>query len=429
MKLLVKTSLYYLFFSIPVLILSGFVCYYFITVEVKDSNNELLTNRKNVIEKYLIENDTVALNLITKSGEALVKKTTKKIYAEGAKTIFTDTLIVDKHENELAPNRMISSLIVAQGNTYEVKLWTSTIEYDELLEGIFYLVLLILFSLFVISLFINFWISKTLWKPFYSSLNTIKTFRSSQSHNVIFENSSVKEFVELNNSLKAMMEKMILDYNGQKKFTENASHEIQTPLAVIKSKIDLLIQSPNLKENELNLITSIDDACSKLTRINKSLLLLTKIENMQFNKLEKISFEKIIDNSLLLFEDHIQATNLKVIKNYTEDFWIQMNPDLCLILVNNLLQNAIRYNTKDGKIEIFIEENQITIANTGHYEAITDELFQRFQKNSTSDQSLGLGLSIIKEIIDVSGLTLEYQYTMSKHTFIIYDNKIKNNKN
>ena len=425
MKLLVKTSLYYLFFSIPVLILSGFVCYYFITLEVKDSNNELLTNRKNVIEKYLIENDTVALNLITKSGDALVKKTAKKIYADGAKTIFTDTLIVDQHENELAPNRMFSSMIDAQGKTYEVKLWTSTIEYDELLEGIFYLVLLILFSLFVISLFINFWISKTLWKPFYSSLNAIKTFRSSQNHNVVFENSSVKEFVELNNSLKAMMEKMILDYNGQKKFTENASHEIQTPLAVIKSKIDLLIQSPNLKENELNLITSIDDACSKLTRINKSLLLLTKIENMQFSKLEKISFEKIIDNSLLLFEEHIQATNLKVIKNYTEDFWVKMNPDLCLILINNLLQNAIRYNIKEGSIEIFIEENQITIANTGHYEAITDELFQRFQKNSASDQSLGLGLSIIKEIIDVSGLTLEYQYTMSKHTFIIYDNKIK----
>ena len=151
MKLLVKTSLYYLLFSIPVLILSGFICYYIIIVEVKDSNNELLTNRKAVVEKYLRENDTIALNLIMKSGEALVSQTGNKSYENGAKTIFTDTLIIDKKENELAPNRMISSLINARNKTYQIKLWTSTIEFDELLEGIFYLLIFILISLFFIN--------------------------------------------------------------------------------------------------------------------------------------------------------------------------------------------------------------------------------------------------------------------------------------
>ncbi len=419
MRLLVKTSLYYLIFSIPVLILSGFICYYIITVEVKESNNELLANRKFKVEKYLIENDTVALNLIVKSGEAQINQVSKTIYQNGAKTIFTDTLVIDKKENELAPNRMISSIIQVRNTNYQIKLWTSTIEFDELLEGIFYLLISILISLFLISLLVNFWVAKTLWKPFYSTVGILKTFRAGENKVAEFEQSSVNEFEALNTSLTAMMEKMIADYSNQKKFTENASHEMQTPLAVIKSKIDLLIQSPNLGETEVNLITSIDDACSKLIRLTKSLLLLTKIENRQYNSIEKISFEKTINNSLLLFQEHIESNNLKVILKKSVDFSCTMNPDLCLVLVNNLLQNAIRYNAKNGQVEITIEKNKITITNTGHYEPIDEELFQRFQKNSTSDQSLGLGLSIIKEIVEVSGLSLHYQYAMSKHSFII----------
>ena len=423
MKLLVKTSLYYLFFSIPILIISGFICYYFITIEVKDSNNELLANREAKVIKYLKENDTIALNLIVSSGEAQVNRTNKKNFEKGAKTIFTDTLIIDKKENELAPNRMISSLVNVRNQTYQVKLWISTIEFDELLEGILYLLILILLSLFLISLVINFWVAKTLWKPFYSTVNSLKTFRASENKITTFEKSSVIEFDTLNQSLNAMMEKMMADYNNQKKFTENASHEIQTPLAVIKSKVDLLIQSPNLKEVELNSITAIDDACSKLIRLTKSLLLLTKIENKQYNSVENISFEKIINNSLVLFQEKIEADQLKIIIKEADDFIFNMNPDLCLVLINNLIQNAVRYNAKNGQIEITIEKHKIIITNTGYYESIPDDLFQRFQKNSSSDQSLGLGLSIIKEITEVSGLSLNYQYTMSRHSFIISVNE------
>ena len=138
MKLLVKTSLYYLLFSIPVLIISGFICYYIIIVEVKDSNNELLTNRIAVVEKYLRENDSIALNLIIKSGEAHVTKTTKETFKNGARTIFTDTLIIDKKENELANNKMISSFVKVNNTNYQVKIWRSTLEFEELFEGIFY---------------------------------------------------------------------------------------------------------------------------------------------------------------------------------------------------------------------------------------------------------------------------------------------------
>ena len=426
MKLLAKTSLYYLFLIIPILIISGFICYYFITIEVKESNNELLTNRKSVIEKYLLKNDTVALNLIVKSGEAKIKRVTQSISEDAYPEIFTDTLILDEKENELANNRMVSSFFKVNNNNYQIKIWRSTLEFDELFDGIFYFLSFILFFLFLISMFINFWVSKTLWRPFYKTVSSLNSFRASDNKTPHFSKTSVVEFSDLNTSLSTMMGKMIIDYNSQKKFTENASHEIQTPLAVIKSKIDLLIQSQNLGENEMKLIITIDDACSKLARLNKSLLLLTKIENRQFNEIEKVSFGETINNSLLFFQEHIEDNRLEVIKNIEADFCIQMNPDLCLILVNNLIHNAIKYNNKDGKIEIFIEKDKITIANTGQDKPIDDNLFERFQKNSTSSQSLGLGLSIAKEIIEMNGLLLNYNYTFNRHLFTILLNNQRN---
>lgn len=425
MKLLVKTSLYYLVVSIPILIISGFICYYFITKEVRDSNNELLVNQKIIVEQYLKNNDTVSLNLITKSKEALIEKIRDPSFKIGAKDIFSDTLILDKKENELAPNRMITSFVKIRNINYQIKIWRSTLEFNDLIQGILYLLIFILFFLFLSSMLINFWISKALWKPFYNTIHKLKTFRANDNNIPVFKETAVKEFEELNNSLNGMMHKMISDYNSQKKFTENASHEIQTPLAVIKSKIDLLIQSENLKGNDIELIAAIDDACSKLIRLNKSLLLLTKIENRQFKTTEKVSFEKTIDDSLVLFEEHIKANKIKVIKNSEDDFLINMNPDLGLVLINNLLQNAIRHNIEGGTITLFIKKDKFTIYNSGREEPLgMVNLYERFQKKSSSNQSIGLGLAIVKEIVEISGLSLKYKFINNNHRFTLTIKKI-----
>ncbi|MFV5696341.1 sensor histidine kinase [Flavobacterium sp. LB3P122] len=419
MKLLAKTSLYYLILSIPILFLSGFICFHIITREVRESNNELLLNRKELIENYLKEDDTIFLKIITKSSEATIKKTDKINALKTPALIFSDTLIFDKKENELAENRLLSSIFKVGNTNYSIKIWRSTLEYNELFRGIFTSLVVLLILLFVTYLIINFWISKTVWKPFYQTVSNLNKFRASDNVIPHFTNTSVTEFDELNLSLDIMMRKMIVDFNSQKKFTENASHEIQTPLAVIKSKIDLLIQSENLKENDVKLIIAIDDACSKIIRLNKSFLLLTKIENRQFNVTEKVSFENIVDNSLVFFEEHIQANKIEVIKNIESDFCVLMNADLCLVLVNNLLQNAIRHNINSGNIEIFITNKEIIISNLGDDSPIDSQLFERFHKNSTSQESLGLGLSIVKEIADVSGLGFNYKHTNGKHCFIL----------
>lgn len=418
MKLLAKTSLYYLILSIPILVLSGVIGYYVITKEVKASNDELLLNRKVQVEHYLKENDRISILLITKSKEAQINKIAYSNFKDGIKIMFSDTLILDKNENELAVNRMITSIVTVNKVNFQIKIWRSTLEYEELMEGIFYLLSFILFFLFLVSLVINFWVSKILWKPFYKTIQNLKNFSASDNEVPEFNKTTVIEFEALNNSLLQMMGKMILDYNCQKKFTENASHEIQTPLAVIQSKVDLLIQSPNLKEKDIELIAAIADASSKLTRLNKSLLLLTKIENRQFKTSENVSFVKIVDQALLLFEEQIHVNKINVIIHNNEDFLIKMNPDLGLVLVNNLMQNAIRHNIHEGQIIIKITYDCLSIQNTAKKEALNSTLlFQRFQKNSTSLQSIGLGLAIANEIAEVSGFNLSYEFLDKMHYF------------
>jgi signal transduction histidine kinase len=217
-----------------------------------------------------------------------------------------------------------------------------------------------------------------------------------------------------------MMHKMIVDYNNQKKFTENASHEIQTPIAVIKSKIELLLQSKNLNAKEIDQIISIDKACSRIINLNKSLLLLSKIENRQFITNEIVSFKNVINQSLLLFEDYINEDNLKVTIEINEDFLILMNPDLFMILINNLIQNAIRHNIKNGSITITCNLNEFIISNTGIDKSLDSKIiFERFNNNSNATNSIGLGLAISKEIVEISNLKLSYKFISKRHSFTI----------
>ena len=325
--------------------------------------------------------------MITRSGEAIISPISESIKPQDT---FSDTLIFDDKEDEPAPYRLlISSVHTAHGN-YFIRVWRSTLEFDELFTGIATGLVIILILLFFIFFFINWWVSRTLWKPFYQTVETLQSFRANDNVRSALQTTSVKEFAELNKSVNAMMDKMMADFKSQKQFTENASHEMQTPLAVIRTKIDLLIQSENLGQKETDLILSIDDASSKLGRLNKSLLLLTKIENRQFKIVENVSLNKVIADSLELFSEHLEAKKITVTKIISAEVNTHINPDLCFVLINNILQNAIRHNIQSGFIEIKLEAEKLTISNTGQAVPMeATKLFERFQKNSTASDSLG----------------------------------------
>jgi signal transduction histidine kinase len=215
-----------------------------------------------------------------------------------------------------------------------------------------------------------------------------------------------------------MTSKMSADYKNQKKFTENASHEFQTPLAIIKGKIDVLLQENTLKEEAMTLLIAIEEAASRLSRINKSLLLLSKIENQQYEKTDTVALLPLLEKIKALNEDFILDKKIAFFDEATEELDFKINSELCFILINNLIQNAIRHNVKDGKITITIKNKTLIISNTGVLEALNEvSIFERFEKKSSNVNSIGLGLAIVKEIAEANAIEVVYQYENNRHAF------------
>jgi signal transduction histidine kinase len=415
MKLLTKTSRYYILYTIPVILFSAIFIYFFLLQEIGESNESILLTRVKVIENYIAKGNSSALNVFEVNNEVYIKEIKKgRIIPQTIK----DTLMYSDIEKEYVSNKIMEVNAVVNRRNYQIKVWKSTIEYDELMEVVFVVFTVLLVLLLLVTAYINSKVSKLIWEPFRTTLDYIKNFSVHTSDYKKLEPSEIEEFSELNSSINHMTSKMSSDYKNQKKFTENASHEFQTPLAIIKGKIDLLLQENTLKEEAMTLLISIEEATSRLSRINKSLLLLSKIENQQYEKTDTVAILPVLEKVKALNEDFILDKNIELVDEAIAELDFKINPELCFILINNLIQNAIRHNVKNGQITISIKDQALLISNTGSLEALNEvSIFERFEKKSSNVNSIGLGLAIVKEIADANSIEVVYRYENNRHTF------------
>lgn len=416
MKLISKTLIYYLLVSLPLLVVAGLLSYFLIKGELQDGTDESLTSEKLKAEKLIRSLKTS--NTIYLSSDSL--SNIKPSSGSKLNSSFIDTLIFDQEENENIGARMLKSHYTFNGNTYQITLVKSTMDQEELLEGMLATFALIVGFLIVSFVIVNWLLSKTLWKPFYRTLLQLNKYEIKNHEHHHFNPENTIEFNQLNDALNKMMDKIYSDFIQQKEFTENASHEMQTPLAVVKANLSLLMQSPNLKEDEMNRLQTIENTIKKLSSLNKALILLSKIENNQFNESDTINIKTTVARITDNFAEVIQSKNMNLDLNLNEDILVKMNPALAEMLITNLLQNAIRHNNESGKITIESKGNQLIISNTGMPLSIPEEqLFMRFKKNDASKESLGLGLAIVKSICKSININIGYSFQNSLHTFTL----------
>lgn len=321
--------------------------------------------------------------------------------------------------NEIDRFRVLSSYISINGKLYHLQIETNIEEADETMLAIA-IVTLLFFALLVIGfIFLNRRIAKQIWQPFRNTLKKLKSFDLTTQRAVSFDKTNIEEFEELNQSLQKLIDKNISVYSQQKTFIENASHELQTPLAVLKSKLDLLLQNKNITSEQAELLTAIDLPLSRITRINKNLLLLAKIENKQFAEVENIELTEVINETLELLSDYTILKQISVDENFTEKLFLSCNKTLLEILVNNLLINAIVHNTEQGKIQISFSNKTLTISNTGKTALSNEKLFERFTISSSETANSGLGLAIVKEICNRYNWHIHYTFENNLHSFSV----------
>jgi signal transduction histidine kinase len=257
-------------------------------------------------------------------------------------------------------------------------------------------------------------VSKYILSSFHGSLNAIKNFNLKQRENLVLPKTRTDEFRMLNSFLSKMTSKALDDYRTLKEFSENASHELQTPLAVIRGKLELLLQS-TLSDEQAKLIASANEAVDKLARTNQSLILLTKLDNQEYPA-QAINFSEVTEKSISMLQELIDMKSISLEKSIQPGVLVTVHPALADILLMNLMSNAIRHNFENGSIKINLTNRRLTIENTGEPIRIpTDQLFVRFKKNAQSSDSAGLGLSIVKRICEINGFTINYYSARELH--------------
>lgn len=416
MKLITKTILYYLLVSVPLLVAVSVMSYFSINRAVDENLNEVMWNEtenaKAQINSFK-EPKNVWLSFDSLSGI--------KIDTNGSKGYgYINLLKMDPEDGEMVEYKALRSYYKSKGTNYLITIMKPKLEKDDLIENLVQ-TLLITIAFLVLGFFaINWLLSKSLWKPFYRTINQLDKYDIKNHNELNFGQTSTSEFRQLNAAVKKMTDKIRADFMVQKEFTENASHETQTPLAVIKARIDLLLQSPNLKENEMKQLEIIEQAVTKLSSLNKALLLLAKIENNQFKEVEEVDLETVLNKTLLIYEDMIASKNITVNKTIIGPVEIKINSLLADILISNLIQNAVRHNEVNGTINIELSAHTFSIANTGNPLTIEAEaMFTRFKKNDGSKESLGLGLAIVKSIMEAYHYKFNYSYIDKLHTFVM----------
>lgn len=418
MKLLTKTILYFLLTMVPLLFVAGFYLFNQFSKEINYMSDKELVSQEIQWIQYLESEADNGTTFILRTPELSVYPVAADVASYPS---LTNTYGYTVKGNDKIPYRQLSQVVSVNGTPYQIIIRQSQEQKATLFADVTRIMLLVFAGLFAATLIFNWAISKRLWKPFRNSLNKIRSAELQKMEAIHFEKTNTQEFSELNASLNYMTSKMYADYVNMKEFTENAAHEMQTPVAVVQSKLELLLQDNNLKDEQIQSILQSTAALTRLSKLNEGLLLLAKIENHQYETTEEISLAELTKKYLHLFDEFIKEKQLTIKTIFNDEFNIRLHPVLAGSLITNLLGNAIKYNYDGGMIEIIISENNYHISNTSMQTAIEPaNLFARLHpSHRESETSNGLGLAIVKKIADVNNLLVTYHAQDGIHSFEI----------
>ena len=409
MKFLTKINRNYFFLLTLILLAVSISGYFIIQAIILNDAKESLLEREFLIKKHILK---------TREIPNIYPTVEVKIIDHGIteKHQFKEVQIENELEKEFEPFLEYSSQVKIGDWYYSIKLRQSSFERADLALILALFLFILLLSAFAISYLITGKMNKSIWAQFEHNLEEIEKFSFHEKQNLNLIKTDIEEFDRLDKVVTDLTEKLRSDYFSLKEFTENASHEIQTPLSIVLLNLEEVLQQDLNSETFQKVVSSIN-AIKRLSSLNQSLILLTKIENRQFKAEQVIILNDIVRRKILEFELFFETKKLKVELHSEQDFKLIINEQLAELLIGNLLTNAVNHNIQGGIIHISIQENRLEIFNTGEANSLTDKtIFNRFAKSKS--KSFGLGLAIVKNICETYNLEIHY-HKDDFHCFII----------
>lgn len=401
--------------SLLILVLSGAVYYAVIHYILTDKLDRDLDIEEQEIRAYAAKYHKLPLPGDYKDQKMAYKPIT--VTSDTAR-LYDNTIYSQPDGAQAEPGRSLVTTIPAGGIRYRVTVTKSSLEAEDLIRLMF-MITLALIALFLISLLIiNRFLLSSLWRPFYATLKELKAFGPADDQTLTVQPTEIDEFAELNASVLMMAGRVKNDYRELRNFTDNASHEMMTPLAVIHSKLDILIQTEALSDRQGQIIQDVYLAVNKLSRLSQSLLLLAKIENNLIAETEELDLAELIGQKAGQFSEMLISGEIELEMSIGQQK-VYMNKYLADILLNNLFSNAIRHNRKAGKISVLLHADTLVISNTGSPDPLDGQkIFGRFYKHSSSEGS-GLGMAISSQICKLYHSPIAYKFDKGMHCFSI----------
>lgn len=403
------------------IIMAAWACmfYFLIFHEVNDETNDSLQNYKEIIIKQFLA-DSTQLNA---KPDIMTRYYIRQIPAHEAnlaKDEFYDSTKLIEIEMEYEPIRVLrTNFMSSNGNYYELKIETSTLEKEDLIETVLWSIVILYILLLICILTVTHGVFKKSFRPLYILLNWLKDFHPGRPLKPLVNETEINEFSALNKVVMEATNRSVSLYEQQKQFVENASHELQTPLAVCVNKLELLSENPDCTESQLSEIEGLHKTLQSIVKMNKSLLLLSRIENKQYIENKTICMNDLAKEIMDTFSDIYASRNMRISFVEKATLTCVMSEPLAAIMLTNLIKNAFVHNTPGGEINLIITDKTFTVENSSNNpELDREKLFRRFSKQANRSESTGLGLAIVKSIATIYEIEIDYSY-YGRHQFIL----------
>jgi signal transduction histidine kinase len=420
MKLFYRVLIHLLAGIFVVLSAWAFVFYWGMIEEVNDEVDDSLEDYSELIIMRSLAGKDLPSNDNGSNNQYFLREVDAAYALSKESICYRDSMVYIDEKNESEPARILTTLFRDKDNRfYELSVYTPSIEKRDLKESIFYLLIGLFVILFVIILLINIWVFHRSMKPFYQLLEWLEHYRLGKNNEKLSIETHTTEFRKLNEAVSRYVAHSEEVFEKQKQFIGNASHELQTPLAICQNRLEMLLEDETLGEQQMSEIMKTYQTLEYLSKLNKSLLLLSKIDNHQFSEEKEVCLNEVLHRYMDDYQEVYAYRDITLTVEEEGELYWNMNETLAVVLITNLLKNAFVHNINKGNIRIVISSSGIRFGNTASGSALdASRVFDRFYQGSKKKEgSTGLGLAIVDAVCRHSSLKIRYRFEEDMHWF------------
>jgi len=410
MKLQVKFSLYNAVTKIAIILLLGAAILFSLEKLAYNQLDNRLIKKKNKIIKNLTNSEIDSLlnkeesftdyNILKE--EFIVLTDIPDNQKDSTAVVYTERREI---EGDIEVYRILNYKFSYHTNWYNLEVGETMTALQSIKNSIRFYTLIVLVIALLITLVADYAFSNFLLKPFYLIIDK-KINKVDDPLHYNYQNipTSTDDFNILDNSVNTLMRKINTLFALEKQFIANVSHELLTPISILSTRFENMLNTPEIPVEHENKIYASIKTLNRLKVIINSLLLISKVENNQYLKTEEIDLRQELNDIYEDLEDRIADKGINYQIDLHNDHKFIGNKALMHTLLMNVINNATKYNREGGNItvtgKIKDQKYLLTIADSGlgMSKELLKNAFDRFKRGNTEENGFGLGLAIVQSI-------------------------------